>query len=92
MNSFTFDVLIVVLDTHVSQLFRFALQLGGINWDKFLRLKGSDNVNPHQQAELVIARIRKNRKKEDLILSLNIIIADELGQLSAEEIALFEIF
>jgi predicted GIY-YIG superfamily endonuclease len=69
-----------------------ALQLGGINWDKFLCLRASSgNVNPHRKAELAISRIQKDRRKEDLILSLHIIFADELGQISAEEIALYDI-
>ena len=69
-----------------------SLQLGGINWDKLFCLRGNeDRVGTYRRAELAIARIRKNRKREDLLLSLNIIFADELGQLSAEELALYDI-
>ena len=38
-----------------------------------------------------ISRICKNRKKEDFLLSVNILFADELGQLSAEELSLYDI-
>ena len=69
-----------------------ALQLGGTNWDKLLCLRGNDdNMNTHRRAELAIARIKKNTKKEDLILSLNVIFADELGQLSSEDLSLYDI-
>jgi predicted GIY-YIG superfamily endonuclease len=69
-----------------------SLQLGGINWDKILCLRGNDgNVNPHRRAELAISRIRKDRKKEDLLMSLHVIFADELGQISAEDISMYDI-
>ena len=69
-----------------------ALQLGGINWDKILCLRGNEtNISGHRRAELAINRIRKNRKREHLLLTLNVIFADELGQLSAEEIGLYDI-
>ena len=68
-----------------------ALQLGGLNWDKILCLRGSEtNINGHRRAELAINQIRKNRKREDFLLTLNVIFADELGQISAEEFALYE--
>jgi predicted GIY-YIG superfamily endonuclease len=80
-----------LFQTPVAKMTHRGLQIGGINWDKLLGLRGSENnVGIHRRAELAIARLKRERIKEDVLLSLNILFADELGQLSAEELSLFE--
>ena len=66
--------------TTTAKMSHKALQLGGTNWDKILALRSNeDNINPHRLAELAIAKMKKYRKKEDIILSLYVIFADEFG-------------
>ena len=78
--------------TTTAKMSHRSLQLGGTNWDKMLCLRGNeDNVNAYRRAELAIARIKKNRKKEDVLLSMHVIFADELGQISAEEFSVYDI-
>ena len=81
-----------LMNTPTAKMSRRALQLGGINWDKFLCLRGNDDkTNAFRRAELAIKRIQKNEKKKEFILGLNVIVADELGQLSAEELSTYDI-
>ena len=69
-----------------------SLQLGGINWDKLLCLRGNEGkASPYRRAELAVARLEKNERKKDIILSLSVVFADEMGQLSAEEFSVFDI-
>ena len=76
----------------VAKMSHRSLQIGGSNWDKILCLRGNeDRSNIHRRAENAIERIKKNRLKEDMILSLHILFTDELGQLSAEDISLYDI-
>ena len=77
----------------VAKMSHRGLQIGGTNWDKLLFLHGDDHQNKsiHCRAEVAINKIKKDRKKEDFILSLNVLFADELGQLSAEELSIYDI-
>ena len=69
-----------------------SLQLGGINWDKLLCLRGNETkISPYRRAELAIARLEKNERKRDIVINITIIFADEMGQLSAEEFAIYDI-
>jgi len=70
-----------------------ASALGGTHWAKFFCLPSDDskNLTPQRQAELAINKIMKNPLVLNAILALDVIFADELGQLSAEFIATINI-
>lgn len=59
---------------------------GGIHWHKFLKITSNDSkkLTPQQIAELAMQNINRDPVALHTIRSLDIILADELGQLSAE--------
>ena len=78
--------------TGAAKMCHRSLQMGTQHWHLILCLLGNeDNVrNPYRRAELAVARIRRRPISEDFIKSLHVIFADELGQLSAEEITIYD--
>ena len=60
-----------------------ANQLGGTHWHKFFDLP-IGNLSPQQLADRAVSSILQNPVKLNLIRTLDVICADELGQLSAE--------
>ena len=56
----------------------------------FIFISNKDKTKFYRRAESPIGRIKNDRWKEDIILSLSIIFADEMGQISAEEISLYD--
>lgn len=72
--------------TTAAMMARCASLLGGIHWHKFLKITSNDSkkLTPQQIAELAMQNINRDPVALHTIRSLDIILADELGQLSAE--------
>ena len=69
-----------------------ALQLGGIHIARFCKFpKGSKMTNPCRLAELAIASLMRSVKELEYIRSLDVLLIDELGQISAEVISAIDI-
>ena len=56
-----------------------------------LRGGNETKIKLYRRAELAIARLEKNERKRDIVINITIIFADEMGQLSAEEFAIYDI-
>ena len=61
-----------------------AINLGGIHYHKLFCLPIGRNLNVQRKAELAILKLLRNPKQLNLLLSLDVLICDELGQTSAE--------
>ena len=68
-----------------------ALQLGGTHIHQLFKLPTDDHLNPHRRAELAILQLMKKPKLMDFIKSVHILFFDEMGQISAEFLATFDI-
>ena len=68
-----------------------AIQLGGIHWHKLFCIPTEKNMNNHRKAELAIIQILQKPKTLQLILCLDVLICDEMGQLSADFLAVVDI-
>ena len=68
-----------------------ANQLGGIHWHKFFCIPIDNNSTPHRMAEMAINKIQCNSVILNSILTLDVILADEFGQLSSEFIGTIDI-
>ena len=68
-----------------------AIQLGGIHWNKFFCIPNEKNINNHRKAELAIIQILRKPKTLQLIFCLDVLICDEMGQLSADFLAVVDI-
>ena len=70
---------LVVLPTAL--LAKRAIQLGGIHWHKLFHIPTERNLGNHRRAELAIISILRNAKTLQLLLTLDILICDEIGTL-----------
>lgn len=61
-----------------------AAALGGIHWHKLLGIPCDKNLSPQRIAELALNRLDRDPILQNTLRSINVIFADELGQLSAE--------
>ena len=68
-----------------------ALQLGGRHWHKFLCIPTGQNLTPHRRAELAIIQLLRDPKRLDFVRTVNVMLCDEMGQVSAEFLATFDI-
>ena len=68
-----------------------AIQLGGIHWHKLFCIPTERNMNNHRKAELAIIQILRKPKTLQLLLCLDVLICDEMGQLSADFLAVVDI-
>ena len=68
-----------------------AIQLGGTHWHILFCLNTDDSLTNHRKAELSIIQIMKDSKKMHLLLTLDVLICDEIGQLPADFIAVIDI-
>ena len=68
-----------------------ATQLGGTHWHKFFSLPVEKRLTPHRMAECAINKLEQDRVKLNSVLTLDVILADELGQLSAGFISAIDI-
>jgi hypothetical protein len=68
-----------------------ATALGGTHWHRFFGLPIDAKLTPQRMAELALNKIANNPQLRNAIMSLDVIIADELGQLSAEFVATINI-
>ena len=78
--------------TAAARMCHRSLQMGTQHWHSILGLPGNEDKvsNPYRRAELAVARMKRRPLSEDFVKSLHIIFADELGQLSAEDITVFD--
>lgn len=56
-----------------------ALQLGGNHWHKLFWIPIEKNLGIHRRAELALARILRDHKTHHLLLTLDILVCDEIG-------------
>ena len=68
-----------------------ATQLGGTHWHKFFCLPTERRLTPHRVAEVAINKLTLDKVKYNAVMTLDIIMADEFGQLSAEFISAIDI-
>ena len=68
-----------------------AIQLGGTHWHVLFCLNTDDSLTNHRKAELSIIQIMKDSKKMHLLLTLDVLICDEIGQVPADFIAVIDI-
>ena len=68
-----------------------ATQLGGTHWHKFFCIPVEKRLSPHRMAELAINKLTYNKVRHNAVLTLDVILADEFGQLSAEFISAIDI-
>jgi hypothetical protein len=77
--------------TSTAWMCKRALQLGGTHIHQLFKLPTDDYLNPHRRAELAILQLMKKPKLMDFIKSVHILFFDEMGQISAEFLATFDI-
>ena len=68
-----------------------ATQLGGVHWHKLFCIPPDKHLSIHRIAEKAIDTLEKNETKLNFVKVLDVIVADELGQLSAEFVATIDI-
>ena len=68
-----------------------AIQLGGCHYHKLFCLPVGKNLSTHRKAELAIIKLLKNPKELNTLLSLDVLVCDEMGQISAEFLATIDI-
>ena len=56
-----------------------AIQLGGKHWHKMFHIPTDRNLSIHRRAELAIISILRDAKTLHLLLTLDILICDEIG-------------
>ena len=56
-----------------------ALQLGGTHWHKLFCIPTDKSLGVHRKAELALIQIIKNPKRYHLLLTIDILICDEMG-------------
>lgn len=61
-----------------------ARQIGGIHYHKLFCLPIGNNLSVHRRAELAIMKLLKNPRQLNILLSLDVLVCDELSQISAE--------
>ena len=61
-----------------------AIQLGGIHYHKLFCIRTDKNLTIHQKAELALIDIMRNKKKKHILIALNVLICDKIGQLSSD--------
>ena len=64
-----------------------ANSLGGTHWHRLLLLPVESKLTPQRIAEVALNKIEQNPIKLNEIQSLDVILADEFGQLSSEFVA-----
>ena len=67
-----------------------ALQLGGVHAHKLFLLP-TERLTPHRRSELAIIKLMKSPKRIEFIRSIDVIFFDEMGQVSSEFLATFDI-
>ena len=77
-----------VLSTAV--LAKRAIQLGGIHWHLLFCIPIDRNMSLHRKSELAIISILKDPILLNIVLTLDVLLCDEIGQLSAEFIAIID--
>ena len=68
-----------------------AKQLGGKHLSKWFCIPVNERATPTRLAELAIARLVRNPQQLALIRSLDVLLLDEFGQISAEMLAVLDI-
>ena len=67
-----------------------ALQLGGVHVHKLFLLP-TERLTPHRRSELAIIKLMKSPKRIEFIRSIDVLFFDEMGQVSSEFLATFDI-
>jgi hypothetical protein len=65
--------------------------LGGKHWHWLFCIPTERGLSLHRKAELAIIKIMKNAAKYNILQTLDVILADEIGQLSSEFIATIDL-
>ena len=68
-----------------------AQQLGGIHFARFCKFPAGKHANPCRLAELAIANLMRSASDLEYIRSLDVLLIDEMGQISAELISALDI-
>ena len=64
--------------------------LGGVHFHKLFCLAARNGLTPHRMAELAIIQLQRKPQMLTFLLSLDVLFADELGQLSAELLSVLD--
>ena len=76
--------------TTAAMMCNCALQLGGIHIHKLFNLP-IERLTPHRREELAIIKLMKYPKRIEFLRSIDVIFFDEMGQVSSEFLATFDI-
>jgi predicted GIY-YIG superfamily endonuclease len=68
-----------------------AFLLGGIHFHRLFCIPVNDRATVHRLAELAVIQLNKKPKELQMLLRLDVLFADELGQLSAEMLSVLDI-
>ena len=70
-----------------------AKSLGGINLHKLFHLTTDDSItfSPFRCAEVALQKIKRDTKIEHVILSMDMIFIDEVGQVSAQQLSTLDV-
>ena len=81
----------IVPPPETEQMARHDIQLGGKHWHYILYPPIEKGLSPHRKAELEFCKILRDPNKTNLVLSLDVICCDELGQSTVELILVIDI-
>ena len=70
---------------------RRANQLGGLHIHKLFCLDVTNGMNPHRVVELAVIKLLRNPEKINILLTLEMLVIDEAGQVLAEMISALDI-
>ena len=68
-----------------------SIQLGGKHLRKFFCIPIRNNIPAYRKAELAVLDILRNTKKLEFVLTVDVYFIDELGQISADLLAVIDI-
>ena len=77
--------------TTTAMMSKRSIHLGGKHWHYIFCLPIEKNLTPHRMAELAICKILSDPKKLNALLTLDILLCDEMGQVPAELLSVIDI-
>ena len=75
----------------IAMMARQSVFLGGKHIHKLFKIPTENNLSTHQKAEIAITRLLHDPKRLAIVLKLNFLFFDEVGQLSSEMINVLDI-
>lgn len=68
-----------------------SIQLGGIHYHRLFCIPTEKHYSVHRKAEIALIKILRDARKTHLLLAIDVMICDEIGQLSADFVAVLDI-